>query len=552
MVQSYANFKTATLNVVQDASTVNFGSSEMDTFIADACREAGQYVPHIVKVSFTIESRTGTATSTSADNLVDATESQFVAGDVGKEVYNTTTKTWAVITSYSSATTVALSNDIMTLNDTYKIFNSGCSANDEINLVGIDDYQNIESVEYPVGQKRNWSLEGTILTVKIDVVDDSKVVTSGTRTNTEVVVRFKKRHLISQLTDFAGVIAASAAVSATSISMSALQSSGTIETGQEFTIANVRGTYTVTSDATIASNTVAVTIYPGLESAIAGTGSVVTIKGSTLTPTLEPLVQKLAAGLAAQSKPMSLYQHAFSATTAVGLTTAALTSVAGLVNAATADANSARTAMLASTVAIAAMTARIAAATADITSGLLYAATAGTSSIPSATTEIAKIVSEINTASSALTSGYGLVNTIPIGGGAGEFMGQASADMGIAQGRMANGQTWLQKAASELTVANAYFNAGGLELRAASERTQESNANLANAGQYLNSASLDLRAAGEKISEGNASLQKAATELSIVRSGQIMEAWAVNILRDTRSRLKAIGGLPSWKRYPRD
>lgn len=552
MTQTYIQFKTSCATKIQDAASTNFTSGEWDTFILDATKEAGQYVPHIVKVSFSIESRTGTATSTSAGNLVDATESQFLAGDVGKEVYNTTAKSWAVITGYTSATTLALSKDIMTSGDNYSIFNAGCSSNKEVSISNIDDYLNIDSVEYPVGTKRNWVIDGTVLTIKVDSIPDSKVATTATQPNTEVVVRFRKRHLISQLTDLSGVIAASASAAATAISMSALQAAGTIETGQEFTIANIRGTYTITSDATIGANTVAVTIYPGLESAISGTGSVVTIKGSTLTPTLEPPVQDLAAALAGVSKPMSLYQHAFTANSAIALASTAIALVAARINAATADAGSARTALSAATVQIAAMTTYITAATARVTLGIAYAATAGTSSIPSATTEIAKIVAEVQLAASALAAGTSLINTIPLGGGAGEYMGQASGDLGVAQGRMANGQTWLQKAAAELTVANSYFNAAGLDIREGSEIGQQANIYHANAAQYLNTAATELRVASENISQGNINLQKAGVELRIVDSGRTMESYARNNLEMARAKLRGFSGYPHSTRYTQD
>src|SRR3990167_610547 len=201
---SYTAFRDNIEAKLQDSTNTNFSTAELDTFISDACREAGRYVPHIVQVSFTLESRTGTATSTSSGNLVDATESQFVSGDVGKDVYNTTDKTWARITTFTSATTVALSKDIMTSGDTYEIYNGGCTRPNQVNLVNIDDYLDIDRLEYPVGTPRNSEIQGNILTFKVNTVEDSRALSSGVQPHTEVVVWFKKRHLISQLTDFAG------------------------------------------------------------------------------------------------------------------------------------------------------------------------------------------------------------------------------------------------------------------------------------------------------------------------------------------------------------
>lgn len=63
--------------------------------------------------------RNGTATATSAGHLVDATLSPFIAGDVGKTVFNNTDATTATITAYNSASDVTLSSDIMTSGESY-------------------------------------------------------------------------------------------------------------------------------------------------------------------------------------------------------------------------------------------------------------------------------------------------------------------------------------------------------------------------------------------------------------------------------------------------
>src|SRR3990167_7143759 len=279
---SYTAFRDNIEAKLQDSTNTNFSTAELDTFISDACREAGRYVPHIVQVSFTLESRFGTASSTSSGNLVDATESQFVSGDVGKVLYNTTDKTWAVIKTYTSATTVALSKDIMASGESYEIYNAGCTQNNQVSLSNIDDYLDIEKVEYPIGTNRNWEIDGTVLTIDVYYVPDSKVLSSGTQPDTEVLVRFKKRHLISQLTDLLGAVNNAPGYSAgdTSMAINSIQSTGTIETGQEFTIANTRGTYTVTADATISGNAATITFFPGLESSVANS-VVVTFTQST-------------------------------------------------------------------------------------------------------------------------------------------------------------------------------------------------------------------------------------------------------------------------------
>ncbi|KKM24060.1 hypothetical protein LCGC14_1608860, partial [marine sediment metagenome] len=253
---------------LRDSTNTNFSTLEIDEDLVDALWEVAQYLPRERMETFTIESRTGTASSTSSGNLVDATASQFVSGDVGKIVFNNTDKTWAEIVTYTSATTVALSKDIMASGESYEIYNNECTSRFQINIADITDQIGIIKLEYPKGTRRNYDKDGDILTVKVDRVDDSKVATSGTQPNTEVYIWFKVKHKVSQLTDFVGAVDLIAGYSAgdTSMVIDALQSSGTIEADQEFTIAGTRGIYRVTSDATIATNEATVSFYPGLES----------------------------------------------------------------------------------------------------------------------------------------------------------------------------------------------------------------------------------------------------------------------------------------------
>jgi len=80
--------------------------------------------PTAVKVSI-IEPdgpRSGAATATTADHLVDTTKSQFAAADVGKTIYNTTDKTSAVITEYTSSSDVTLDTDIMAEDENYEMY----------------------------------------------------------------------------------------------------------------------------------------------------------------------------------------------------------------------------------------------------------------------------------------------------------------------------------------------------------------------------------------------------------------------------------------------
>lgn len=498
MAQTYSAIKSAVQATIQDASTVNFTLAELDTFILNAMREFSTYVPFEAMETFTIESRYGQATTTSAGNLVDTTESQFVSGDVDKVVYNKTDKTWAVITSYSSTSQVALSKDIMAGSEDYRIYNKGCMDVNQINISDLTDHLGIAKVEYPKGEPRNWELMSDILSIKVDTVDNSKALTSGVQPDTEVYAWFKRRHVLSQLTDLVGAVNNSAGYSAgaTTMALDALQSAGTIESGQEFTLANVRGNYRLTSDATIAANTVSVVFYPGLESTVAD-DTVTTFKLSTLKPQEENIIIDLAAALATISKPMKIYQHTFNAITALNLATTAITSVAARINAATTDITLGGTAAIAATVAVA-----------------------------SASTEIALINAQIDLAASALVSGTALINTVPVAGGAPEWMNQASGDVNVGAGYFTSGRSFLDLA----------------------------QADNGNAGTYINLAAAEINAGMARIREAQVNMEEANSRLSTVRSGQVMETWARNQLNDVRAKMKAMkpNKYRSGKTYTRE
>ena len=72
--------------------------------------------------------QSGSATSTSANNLVD-TEATFTNNLVGYIVYNTTDNTVATVTSVTDANTLVLSADIMANAESYTLYaddNAGC------------------------------------------------------------------------------------------------------------------------------------------------------------------------------------------------------------------------------------------------------------------------------------------------------------------------------------------------------------------------------------------------------------------------------------------
>jgi hypothetical protein len=66
--------------------------------------------------------KSGVASATTASHLVDATKSQFVAGDVGKTVWNKIDNTYATVTAYNSTSDLTLDTDIMVSGEDYVLY----------------------------------------------------------------------------------------------------------------------------------------------------------------------------------------------------------------------------------------------------------------------------------------------------------------------------------------------------------------------------------------------------------------------------------------------
>lgn len=288
---SYTEFRDAVEANLRDPSNTYFSTAELDYDIAQALRDVAKFIKHLVRVTDEAEIRTGVASSTSANNLVDATNAQFLAGDVGKRVHNTTDNTWADIISYSSTSQVGLSHDIMASGESYKLYNKGCSANNQLNIEDVKDHLWIEKVEFPIGKPRNFSCNGTILTIEIDFdpVDTAKLG----------YIWFAKRHKLSQLTAMTGVVDLTEGYSKGDKSMviDALTDDDIIEEGQEFTLADRPQIYTVTANVTVASNEATVSFYPGLDADVAN-DIAVTFVESTLQQKDETLAIEYVVGLA--------------------------------------------------------------------------------------------------------------------------------------------------------------------------------------------------------------------------------------------------------------
>lgn len=355
----------------------------------------------------------------------------------------------------------------------------------------------IEKLEYLTGKDpqrfRNYSRFGDVVSVKID---------SKPPAVADIYFFWNKVHLLQKAlgaNSEAGALKVDEEEGDVSLALDGL-GAGYIDEMTTLAIVGDSTVYYVTARATITSNEATVSIWPPL-TADADADAVVsiTLTGSTLDSPLEDYLARYLAATLAISKATKSYAQV----------NAAITTVA---NAATA---------------IAAIAARITAASASVTTAKTKAVKAATA-IADANTEFDKIVAATVgptvLATSALASGLSLVNTIPIGGGAAEYMGQAASQIGLAQGHALAGQTYLQEA-------SAYH---------------------ANAASYYNSAATELRASSEKANEAVANLRLVATRLQVSRGGLNYERWGRTELARVEADMRAYGGFPSSIRYPRD
>lgn len=303
MAKTHATFLDDIQSELQDDGT-DFTDDRLIVQLLKCLKELSEYQPYIVRETFQIESKTGSATSTTTDKLVDS-QGQFVSGDVDKEIYNTTDKTWAKVTARDDANTLSISKDIMVSGEGYEMFNEGCKSNKQINIGDVPDYLEILKVVYRTQldpeKKRNFTLEGDILTIDIDFSPPDSGATGADR---DVYVYFAKRHRVCRQSDLTGAVDYPTGYVAGSTSMvidELTDADSYVYDGTLFTVAGIRGTYTVVGDAAISTLEATVTFWPGLESA-ATNGDVVTFIGSTLTPRQERFLVELTAARALISR----------------------------------------------------------------------------------------------------------------------------------------------------------------------------------------------------------------------------------------------------------
>lgn len=158
----------------------DFKPDELDIHIGEVLVKISQRRPYEVRVTLYISNKSGEATATTASHLIDTVNAQFVAGDVGKTVYNSTDKTTAKVTAYNSESDLTLDTDIMASGESYYIYHYWGTSGKDLNKASITDLIEIKKAEYPTRQDpqkfTNFRVFGDIVTlVDITPTDGDEV-----------------------------------------------------------------------------------------------------------------------------------------------------------------------------------------------------------------------------------------------------------------------------------------------------------------------------------------------------------------------------------------
>ncbi len=565
MSLSYANVLAEVLQYLQDTGAAIFASAETEYGIENELKHLSRYSPQIIDVIYTIESRTGTDVTGTASSLTDLVKLQFVAGDATQEkvVHNTTDHTWAVVLANSSTSINTLSADIMDTDEKYAIYNKRCRNKKQIYIGDMPSYLSIKFVEYPIGTPRNYTRVSNDV-IELEVYDSTIQDSDSTLTNltqTEVLVKFAIPQVLCQLADLKGEVHTAGTAGDTTMQIKSFTDAEIVEIGDQFTIENHRTTYIVTTGVTLNYQVAAgsnIGFYPGLESAAPG-DSIINFKKSSLTPEEENYLIRLVSARACISKSTLFYAQVNAAITQCTDAATAIGDVAALITlattATTGDIAKGRASTVLGATAITAIAAIIAkaeaATTGDIALGRAEIVKALTA-ITLANTEFDSMNAQVDLGVTALASGASIVNTIPIAGGAAEYMGQAASNVGASQGFLVSGQSYLQEASADLNNAASDLRAASTELDTSGAKAREATANFSNAGSHFNAAATDLRAAGEKANEAISNLRLVSSRLQVAQGGLRFEEFGRRELAQVESELRAHAGYPTSKRYMRE
>ncbi len=467
MAKAHAALVDEVEEQLEDSSNGVWSAGIVANALDQALRELSSYDPYVFLLTREFESRTGLDTAGTAGSLTDTTESQFLAADVGKVIFNVTDNTWAIVVTFSSTSVLVLSRDIMDTNEQYVMYNQDCWNQRQIYLGDIDDYVGpnfgVDSIEYPTRgwppNKRNFTLDRDVLTVIYDgSIPDSKQENLGGRV-VDVDIWIKRQHWVSRMADLAGAVDLVAGYSrgATQIVVDALTDSEVIKAGQEFTIATLRGRYRCTADVTVATNEAIVNFWPPLENDLEN-DKVVTFVGSTLSTEQERVLVDLCVGRLAVTKAALYLQQISAAITSISSGNTALGLVAAKVLRQVTDAASARTA-------------------ADLMPAIIL----------EANTEIDKMAVEVTKAAAALDNAGATTNRVNKGANVpGQYATEAAQHINTARGRVETAQGFLSEVNGNLAQVRVQLETGAAELAGAQGSVNE-------ALGYLEKASVELQ-----------------------------------------------------------
>lgn len=306
MSRTHAQIIVLVLQMLQDTGASTYGSAETGYAVAESLKEFAVYDPHISSMVFKIESRTGTDTAGTSKTLTDTTKSQFTTTDDSDEkvIHNTIDNTWATATAAtaSTETVITLTSSIMASGENYEIYNKRCWNKKQIYIGDVTDYLWVDSVEYPVGTKRNFKVYGDVLEIDADSIADSDL-TVATLPDIDVLVRFAKPHVLTSLVVLGGKVKTTTTVGATSIGVYTFTDNEVVGLGDEFYLAGQRTVYSVTLGATMTNQTSSgrtIYFYPALV-AEATADIAITFVKSTLKAQHEELFCHLVAARAVLS-----------------------------------------------------------------------------------------------------------------------------------------------------------------------------------------------------------------------------------------------------------
>lgn len=565
--------------ILQDSGNAIFAAADLGTFLDDALSEVSEFVPLMVKETAHAQNGSLEVDISSITDLVRVDKVEWPIDQIPKQYRNF--RVWGDYLSlelktppYASACDVSHENDtsddltgtVTFTADSTAITGSGTAFLSEIE---VGDYISKSG-------SSNWYkviaiASNTVLTVGHHVLTEDNGTDSANSTewwDSRIYLHCAKKHRLNPMTDLVGAVnnALGYAEGIKSMAINGLQSSGTIYKNTTFKITGIDGIYTVTADATIATNAATISFYPGLAAAVAN-ATVVTFETSTLTPELERLVAEATAARAAQAwvgagrtalnsavtaagnaathlgtvaaRVLQAVQDIntgrteankaatiiTAAGTAIGKVDARLTQVITDIGSARTDAGNIAAIITAAQTPITAILAIIARAILDINSGRTEAAKVA-AIIGTASTALDKMDAQLTLAQSALTTGDDLINTIPIGDQPETDWAQYSGQwVNAANGRFAEANANFTEAAREEANANSFANLAMAELRVAQEKINEAQVNFAKvraeesaASTYINVGIGELRLAQGRIQEANANLAQAAADDASART----------------------------------